>query len=114
MQFLQPQIIIPTQMGEVNEGELVRINNVTFQNAGQAITGNTSYILNAGASSFIMYIRSGSNMIGQVLPNGTIDLIGISSQYITDYQIIPRDYNDFIIPPTIQIISPICSFKYCY
>jgi phosphatidylserine/phosphatidylglycerophosphate/cardiolipin synthase-like enzyme/DNA/RNA endonuclease YhcR with UshA esterase domain len=102
-----PQIIIPTQMGEVNEGELVRINNVTFQNAGQAITGNTSYILNTGAGSFIMYIRSGSNMIGQVLPNGTIDLIGISSQYITDYQIIPRNYNDFIIPPTIQIISPI-------
>lgn len=102
-----PQIIIPTQMGEVNEGELVRINNVTFQNAGQAITGNTSYILNSGASTFIMYIRSGSNMIGQILPNSTIDLIGISSQYITDYQIIPRDYNDFIIPPTIQIISPI-------
>jgi hypothetical protein len=86
----QPQIIVPTQLGETNEGELVRINNVTFQNAGQAITGNTSYILNAGASSFIMYIRSGSPMIGQVLPNGTIDFIGISSQYITDYQIIPK------------------------
>lgn len=103
----QPQLIVPTQIGETNEGELVRINNVTFQNAGQAITGNTSYTLNSGASSFVMYIRSGSNMIGQVLPTGTIDIIGISSQYITDYQILPRDYNDFIIPPTIQIISPV-------
>jgi phosphatidylserine/phosphatidylglycerophosphate/cardiolipin synthase-like enzyme len=102
-----PLVITPSQMGEPNEGELVRINNVTFQNAGQAITGNTSYTLNSGASSFVMYIRSGSNMIGQVLPTGTIDLIGISSQYITDYQILPRDYNDFIIPPTIQIISPV-------
>ena len=35
----QPQLIVPTQMGETNEGELVRINNVTFQNAGQAFTG---------------------------------------------------------------------------
>ena len=103
----QPQLIVPAQMGESNEGELVRINNVTFQNAGQAITGNTSYTLNSGAASFVLYIRSGSGMIGQVLPTGSIDLIGISSQYITDYQILPRDYNDFIIPPTIQIISPI-------
>jgi phosphatidylserine/phosphatidylglycerophosphate/cardiolipin synthase-like enzyme/DNA/RNA endonuclease YhcR with UshA esterase domain len=103
----QPQIIIPTQMGESNEAQLIRINNVSFQNAGQAITGNTSYTLNAGASTFLIYIRSGSNMIGQVLPTGTIDLIGLSSQYITDYQIIPRDYNDFILSPTIQIISPI-------
>ena len=102
-----PQLIVPNQMGETNEGELVRINNVSFQNAGQAITGNTSYTLNAGASSFFMYIRSGSNMIGQVLPTGSIDLIGISSQYIADYQIIPRDYNDFLLPPTIQIITPI-------
>jgi phosphatidylserine/phosphatidylglycerophosphate/cardiolipin synthase-like enzyme len=103
----QPQVIVPNQMGESNEGGLVRINNVTFQNAGQAITGNTSYTLNSGASSFVMYIRSGSNMIGQVLPTGTIDIIGISSQYISDYQILPRDYNDFILSPTIQIISPI-------
>lgn len=103
----QPQLIVPTQMGETNEGELVRINNVTFQNAGQAFTGNTSYTLTSGVASFILYIRSGSPMIGQVIPNGTIDLLGISSQYITDYQIIPRDYNDFIIPPSIQIISPI-------
>ena len=103
----QPQLIVPGQMGEVNEGELVRINNVTFQNAGQAFTGNTSYTLTSGVASFILYIRSGSPMIGQVIPIGTIDLLGISSQYITDYQIIPRDYNDFILSPTIQIISPI-------
>jgi phosphatidylserine/phosphatidylglycerophosphate/cardiolipin synthase-like enzyme len=102
-----PQLIVPSQMGEANEGQLVRLNNVSFQNAGQAITGNTSYTLNAGASTFLIYIRSGSGMIGQVLPVGNIDLIGFSSQYITDYQIIPRDYNDFIIPPSIQIISPI-------
>lgn len=102
-----PQIIVPAQMGETNEGQLVRLNNVSFQNAGQAITGNTSYLLNAGAATFLIYIRTGSPMIGQVLPVGNIDLIGLSSQYITDYQIIPRDYNDFIIPPTIQIISPI-------
>jgi phosphatidylserine/phosphatidylglycerophosphate/cardiolipin synthase-like enzyme/DNA/RNA endonuclease YhcR with UshA esterase domain len=101
------QIITPPQMGETNEGELVRLNNVSFQNAGQAITGNTSYTLNAGVATFLIYIRSGSPMIGQVLPVGNIDLVGISSQYITDYQIIPRDYNDFIIPPSIQIISPI-------
>jgi phosphatidylserine/phosphatidylglycerophosphate/cardiolipin synthase-like enzyme len=103
----QPLLITPVQMGENSESELVRINDVTFQNAGQAITGNTSYTLTSGASTFSMYIRTGSNMIGQVLPNGTIDLVGISSQYINDYQILPRDYNDFIIPPTIQIISPI-------
>ncbi|HRG57777.1 MAG TPA: phospholipase D-like domain-containing protein [Bacteroidia bacterium] len=103
----QPLLIVPTQMGEVNEAQLVRINNVTFQNAGQAITGNTSYTLTSGASNFFIYIRSNSPMIGQVIPTGTIDLIGISSQYINDYQIIPRDYNDFILPPTIQIISPI-------
>jgi len=102
-----PLLIVPTQMGESNEGELVRINNVTFQNAGQAFTGNTSYTLTSGVNSFIIYIRSGSPMIGQLIPNGTIDLLGISSQFMTDYQIIPRDYNDFIIPPTIQIISPI-------
>lgn len=106
-QIPSPLLITPGQMGETNEAELVRLNNVSFQNAGQAITGNTSYTLNAGAATFLIYIRSGSSMIGQVLPTGTIDLIGISSQYISDYQIIPRDYNDFILSPTIQIISPV-------
>ena len=102
-----PTLINATQVDETNESELVRLNGITFQAGGQVIAGNTSYTASDAFGTFSIYIRNGSAMIGQLLPVGAIDLVGISSQYLTNYQVIPRDYNDFIIPPAIQIISPI-------
>ena len=102
-----PLAITPAQLGEINEAQLVKINNVSFQNGGQTIAGNNSYIATDGISSFTTYIRTGSPLIGQILPTGNIDIVGISSQYLTTYQLLPRDINDFIIPAAIQIVSPI-------
>ena len=37
----EPQVVLPSALGEGLEGELVRINGVTFPLAGQEITANT-------------------------------------------------------------------------
>ena len=46
-----PLEITPAQMGESLEGQLVRINGVTFPLAGTFITGNNTYDFNAAGES---------------------------------------------------------------
>lgn len=102
-----PLITSIPDIGEQTEGELVRINQVSFTNAGGTFSGNTTYQINAGGQSINVYIRTGSPLVGTVIPGGIIDLVGISSQFILSYQLLPRDANDFISGPGINITSAV-------
>ncbi len=44
-------------------------------------------------------------MVGTIIPNVLDTLIGIASQYLTTYQLLPRDANDFIYSGSIQMTS---------
>jgi phosphatidylserine/phosphatidylglycerophosphate/cardiolipin synthase-like enzyme len=101
----QPQLFTPAQLGEDEEGELVRVNDILFTNAGGVFAGNTTYAFNAGSETLNIYVRNGSPLIGQPIPGGTVDMIGILSQYSTNYQMLPRDTTDFITGPGIAITS---------
>lgn len=96
-----PQIISPAQMDETKEGQLVKINNCQFANAGANFSGNTTYLVTSSSVNFIIYVRTGSPLIGQLIPFGPINITGIASQYANDYQLLPRDIND--LEPTVQI-----------
>jgi phosphatidylserine/phosphatidylglycerophosphate/cardiolipin synthase-like enzyme/DNA/RNA endonuclease YhcR with UshA esterase domain len=101
----QPQLFTPAQLSENDEGELVRVNDILFTNAGGIFAGNTTYAFNAGNETLNIYVRNGSPLIGQPIPGGMVDMIGVLSQYNTNYQVLPRDLDDLISGPGIAITS---------
>ena len=107
-----PQIMIPAQIGEATESELVQIDNAIFVSGGSLFSVGT-YDFTSGGQSGKIYIRSNHPLIGLTIPVGPISLIGISSQYtfsvpaIDGYQILPRDTNDLIIPSGLIITSAV-------
>jgi phosphatidylserine/phosphatidylglycerophosphate/cardiolipin synthase-like enzyme len=99
------QTFSPAEIGEDQEGELVRINDVLFSAAGGTFAGNTSYPFTANGQTLSIYVRNNSPLVGQMIPPSTTDMVGIASQYLSNYQILPRDTNDFIAGPGIEVIS---------
>lgn len=102
-----PQLITPSQMGEAFEGELVRIDNAVMANAGGIFAGNTSYNFTSNSQTGVVYVHTGSPLVGQLIPNGTISIIGVLSQYSSTYQLLPRDTADFISNGSIVITTPL-------
>lgn len=102
-----PQIVENANLNESLESELVRLNGVVFQNGGSQFSPNTSYTFTQGTNSASLYIRTNSPLVGFTIPVGTIDLIGICSEYNGLYQILARSMEDFIVPDGINIISQI-------
>ncbi|MFW6019509.1 MAG: phospholipase D-like domain-containing protein [Bacteroidales bacterium] len=105
-----PKVITPDQLGESVEGELVRINNAVFNDAGSVFSSNTSYTFNASGESAEIFVRSNHPLIGQVVPSNPVDLVGLGSQYdysnpTGGYQLILRDGNDIIAGSTINLTS---------
>jgi phosphatidylserine/phosphatidylglycerophosphate/cardiolipin synthase-like enzyme len=108
-----PQTTTPSSINESFEGELVSVNNVVFDLAGSVITGNSTYTYNANGQTGVVYIRTGSVLVGTNLPASAITLVGIVSQfdattpYDAGYQILPRDANDFILPAGVAIVGTV-------
>lgn len=101
------QIFTPNQLDETNEGELVQIDGVVFANGGTSIAGGASYNFSFGSETSSMYVRNGSPLVGEILPTGACNLIGIASQYLANYQLIVRYATDIISLGSINIITPL-------
>jgi phosphatidylserine/phosphatidylglycerophosphate/cardiolipin synthase-like enzyme len=108
-----PQTTTPSTINESFEGELVSVGNVVFDLAGSVITGNSTYTFTAGGQTGVIYIRSGSVLVGTNLPASAITLVGIVSQFDATapfdggYQVLPRDENDFILPAGVAIVGTV-------
>ncbi len=100
-----PQLLTPNQLGETTEGELIRIDDVTFTNGGSTFSGSTNYNFTAGGQAGEIRVNNGSVLIGQTVPVGTVDMIALSSEFNTSYQVLPRDMNDFIVNSSIYLTS---------
>ena len=111
----QPQLITVDQIGENHESQLVQINNVQFKNSSGTFEGDKNYSLTDGTKSFEIRInRNATSIVGQQIPTGNLNLIGIVSQYsynqndvTTGYQLLPRDLNDLMLTGAVNIISPV-------
>jgi len=108
-----PEVIIPDSLNEAREAELVRINNVTFTtNPGGTFSSNTAYNFTANGQTSSIYVRSNHPLIGQIVPSGAVDIVGICSQYsysspTAGYQLLCRDSSDIISSNSIAVVSPI-------
>ena len=113
-QLPTPKVLAINQIGEAYEGQLIRIDNIEFENANGTFSGNRNYTFTDGTNSGEIRISSSSPIVGQGIPTGKINVIAICSQYsYTDndtqngYQLIPREMEDFVSGSAINITSPI-------
>ena len=106
-----PLVIGAADMDESLEGQLVRVNSVTFPLAGQEITGNNTYDFTADGETGIIYVRTSNSLVGETLTGCAVDLIGIVSQFSFDgtggYQLLPRGPVDLIPAAGICYTSPV-------
>lgn len=103
-----PIVLSPTQMSEEHESKLTRINGVTFALGGGTFTGGQSYTFtNMQGESATIFVRNGHPLVGQTIPISAVDLIGLTSQYQSIYQLLLRDANDIIPTASINITSPV-------
>ena len=106
-----PLEITPSQMGENLEGQLVRINGVTFPLAGTFITGNNTYDFTSAGESGVIYVRTSNSLVGQELTGCEVDMLGIVSQFSFDgfggYQLLPRGPVDLIPASALCYTSPV-------
>lgn len=107
-----PQVIVPLDMGESTESELVRINGCSLQGAGGAFaSGTTGFTSNSQSGN--LFLRNGHPMIGSTIPTGIVDLIGIVSQFssstppVGGYQLLLRNSADILASNTLSIIGEV-------
>ena len=110
----KPKVLSIDQIGEDYEGQLIRINNVEFNNANGSFSGNKNYNFTDGSKTGVVRINTSSPIVGQGIPTGKIDLVSICSQYSYDeddtrngYQLLPRKMEDFVSNSAINITSSI-------
>jgi phosphatidylserine/phosphatidylglycerophosphate/cardiolipin synthase-like enzyme len=107
-----PIIITPALMAEQYEAMLVKMEGITFANAGGVFAGNTNYNVTANGQTCQVRINNASNLVGQIIPADVVTLVGICSQFsYTDpnggYQLLLRDKNDIIHSSSILFTTPL-------
>ncbi len=100
---------------EEYESELIRINNVTITETG-TFAGNATYTLTdaLGTTSKLLWIdKDVTSLVGNAIPSGKVDIIGILGQYKTSapyssgYQLQPRFIADIIDDGRPNILNPV-------
>ncbi|MEN9700322.1 MAG: hypothetical protein RLZZ301_1520 [Bacteroidota bacterium] len=80
--------------GEALEGQLVRLDNVTFVQTGAFATGNSTVQVSDGTNTLDIRINGTTNLDGTAIPTGPVTVIGLMGQFNTNYQLIPRSTLD--------------------
>jgi len=84
------------------ESKLIRINGATVDPGSDAnFTRNHNYDLTVGTDVTVLRAAF-SNLDGVAFPTGTVDVVGIGSEYNGTAQIFPRDGNDLIVAGAIS------------
>jgi phosphatidylserine/phosphatidylglycerophosphate/cardiolipin synthase-like enzyme len=107
-----PQLIAPSGLGESTESELVRINGCSIQGAGGTFSSGTVGFTSNSQSGNI-YLRSGHPLIGNAIPTGIVDLVGLVSQFssstppVGGYQLLLRNSADILTSTTLSILGEV-------
>jgi phosphatidylserine/phosphatidylglycerophosphate/cardiolipin synthase-like enzyme len=109
-----PLVITPAQVGETTEGRLVEVKNAVFAISGVFAAGKTYAISANGESVNIFINKLQTDIIGQPIPQGLVNLTAISSQYYNaynspppGYQLLPRNFADIHQTSSIFLTSAV-------
>ncbi len=87
-------VLFPHQLKEAYEGQLVQLRNAWIINAAGTFAGNSQYSITDGSSITTLFVKTGTNLVGQPVPTGRINITGICTQYDFEYELIPRTITD--------------------
>lgn len=106
----EPIVLTPDQLDEEYEGRIVQIDDITFVDGG-SIFGSTTYsFTNDAGEEGVIYINGANPILGELIPLGAIDVVGILSQHSYEspymgYQVLPRSMDDFLSEFAINFTS---------
>ena len=107
--------VVVTEINDANESDLVRINGLTLVDPAEWVaSGGAGFDVHAtdasGDTVVIRIDRDYLDLYNSTAPNSSlIDIVGVASQYDdaspydANHQIIPRDINDIILYPTLNM-----------
>jgi phosphatidylserine/phosphatidylglycerophosphate/cardiolipin synthase-like enzyme len=85
---------------------LVRIRRVTITGSGN-FAGNTNYNISDGTLTRQIRINSRTDIVGTQIPGSFVDVSGVMSRFLANYQLLPRYLTDIAPGGGPQIISDI-------
>jgi DNA/RNA endonuclease YhcR with UshA esterase domain len=107
-----PHLGDTANLREVNEGRLVVIRDAFFDTTpGLSFVGNASYPLRDNYGVVSVYIDAQTDIVGQAVPTGNLNVIGCAGQYAnlgdywSGYQLLPRSYADMGQTPTVNVMT---------
>ena len=113
-----PIILTPAELSETYEARLVQVKNVTLPDAG-AIFAQKKYefISTSGESGYIYVKSSQTDIVGQTIPSGFVNLTGVLSQYdytnpSAGYQLLPRTIEDIEQTSSIYLTSALINTNF--
>ncbi len=90
----QPLLIPITSANESLEGQLVRIDNVTFVQSGIFAGGSSTVQITDGTNTLDVRVNGSTDIDGTTVPSGPVSIVALLGQFNANYQLIPRDLND--------------------
>lgn len=92
---VEPKIVTIADINESLEGQLIKIRNTTVDFVG-AFGSNKNYTISdpSGSLNLGLRIDNNTNLVNATAPTTPIDLVGVVSQFLGNYQIIPRFSED--------------------
>lgn len=104
----QPKLISIPTASESFESQLVEINEVQFVETGTFADGTSgaNYHVTDGSSQMIIRIPKNSELTGNAIPIGALNVVGVLAQFGAAYQLTPRSMSDLVALPGPQIVGP--------
>lgn len=113
-----PIILTPVQLTETYEARLVKLNNVTFTDAGGIFTQKKYEFTSVNGESGYIYVKSSqTDIVGQPIPSGMVSLTGELSQFdysnpTAGYQVLPRTIDDIEQASSIYLTSTLMNTNF--
>jgi phosphatidylserine/phosphatidylglycerophosphate/cardiolipin synthase-like enzyme len=85
---------------------LVRVRRVTITGSGN-FAGNTNYNISDGTLTRALRVNNRSDIVGTPIPGSFVDVSGVMSRFLANYQLLPRYLTDIVPGGGPQIISDI-------
>lgn len=114
---VEPTELAVTELKEDYEGMIIKLSDVNFANADELIPADGgTYTINEGSNTIPVFVRYNSRLTGQRIPNGTVDVTAILSQYGDTYQLLIENINwivqgiDTTAPTITNVIATDASY----
>jgi DNA/RNA endonuclease YhcR with UshA esterase domain len=100
----EPVLLTVNQFSESYEGMLIKINDAVFLEGGNTF-GADEYFFETEEGTGQIYVHANNPLNKLIIPNQPVNIIGILSQYRTNYQILVKTYSDLIPLTSIYFTS---------